>query len=293
MPVFSPDVSTFKIANIGEAVQAGQQINYNRLKNEAIGMDVQEAKDMLANRKKAAEIRKMYDTMPDQVNALEKAGLFEQADKLRGEYIKSRKSEVDLIESMRPGINQDNYLQIRQDLLQAGAIEPAMWPMEYSDEWFKKETKDRRGALSKLTRKWAGEGAIMTQDLVQGDGEILWEGKPYQDPDDLPADEAAAKAFTFKASDSNAIGKQSERLYGGFFDPSTGKIAGLDPAKAAKVAEVQAEAERIFAEGEGQVTHAIALAQAARKSGIRIRDSEDQSTSDPLGLRDALNPEPR
>ena len=56
---------------------------------------------------------------------------------------------------------------------------------------------------------------------------------------------------------------------------------------------MQAEAERIFAEGEGQVTHAIALAQAARKSGIRIRDSEDQSTSDPLGLRDALNPEPR
>ena len=293
MPVFNPDVSTFKIANIGEAVQAGQQIQYNRLKNEAIGMDVQEAKDMLANRKKAADIRARYDGLPAQVEALEKAGMTDQADELRNQYIKTRMSEVDVIQAMRPGISKENYDQIRQDFLQAGAIEPKMWPLEYSDKWFEKEAKDKRGALSKLTRKWAGDGAVMSQDIVQGDGEILWQGAAYQDPNDQPdGAEGVGAKFSFKSSDSNAIGRQAERLFGGTFDPKTGQLVGLDRAKAAKVAEIQAEAERVYAEGRGEITHATAFARAARKFGIRVRDMEDKSTSDPLGLRDALNPEP-
>ena len=291
MPVFNPDPSAFKIANFGEAAQAGQQISYNRLKNEAIGMDVQEAKDMLANRKKSQEIRSHYDTLPAQIEALEKAKMFEQADKLRNDYITTRKTEVDMIDVLRPGIDKDNYAQIRQDLLQAGAIEPAMWPVEYSDEWFKKRAKDKRGNLTKLTRKWAEEGATLSQDLVQGDGEILWEGAAYQDPDDLPG--GGDKEWSFKSSDSRDLGIQSERLYGGTWDPVSKSIVGLDKEKAAKVAEVHSLSAKIYAEAEGKLPHPVAFAQAARRLGIPIPDPDDKATSDPLGLRNALNPEPR
>ena len=291
MPVFNPDVSTFKIANIGEAVQSGQQIQYNRLKNEAIGMDVQEAKDMLANRKKAAEIRAHYDGLPAQIEALDKAGMFDQADGLRNDYIKTRLTEVSVIEGMRPGISGKNYQQIRQDFLQAGAIEPNMWPVEYSDEWFRKESKDKKGALTTQTRKWGQDGAIMSQDFVQGDGEINWKGTPYADPDDMAEGQAAN--FTFKASDSNELGEQSERLYGGTWDPISKTIVGLDKEKAAKVAEVHSLSAKIYAQGEGQIPHPVAFAQAARRLGIRIPDPDDDETSDPLGIPEVFRTEPQ
>jgi hypothetical protein len=289
MAVFNPDVSTFKIANIGEAVQSGQQIQYNRLKNEAIGMDVQEAKDMLANRKKAAEIRARYDGLPAQIEALDKAQMFDQADELRNQYISARKMEVDVIEAMRPGIDKDNYAQIRQDFLQTGAIEPAMWPVEYSDKWFKEKAKDKRGALTKLTRRWAADGSVLSQDIVQGDGEILWEGAAYQDPNDVPSEDE----FEFSAIDSRELGEQSERLYGGTWDPISKSIVGLDREKAAKVAEVHALSSKIYDQGKGKIPHPVAFAQAARRLGVRIPDPDELSTSDPLGLRNALNPEPR
>jgi hypothetical protein len=267
----------------GAAVKSGQDIQYNRLRNEALGMEVQEAEDMLRNRTRANEIRQQFRGLPDQIEKLEDAGMFDEADKVRDTYIKQSKAEVELIGAMRSGITEDNYDEVRGKLIRTGAITPELWPVEYSDDWFRDQQKDRAGNLTKLTRKWAEQGSIMSQDLVQQDGSIVWEGVPYADPDDTGKD-GKGGAFKFTASDSNAIGKQSERLYGGFYDPTTGRISGLDRDKAQKVAQVQAEAERLYSQAEGSITHAIALAQAARKFSIKIEDAEDSSTYDPLNL---------
>lgn len=283
MGIVNPNASQFQIMDYGAAVQKGQNIQYNRLRNEALGMEVQEAEDMLRNRAKANEIRKQFNDMPDQIEELERSGLFDEADKLRDSYIKSKKAEADMIGSLRPGITAENYDEVRGKLIRSGAITPELWPVEYSDKWFREQQKNAQGNLTKLTRKWAEQGAIMSQDIVQQDGSILWEGEPYADPDDTAKDGKGA-AFKFDASDSNAIGKQSERLYGGFYDPQTGQISGLDRDKAQKVANVQAYAETLYQRAEGGITHAVALAQAARKFGISVQDPEDKSTYDPLNL---------
>ena len=39
MPVFSPNPNMFQQLDFGAAVQSGQQIKYNRLKNEAMGRE--------------------------------------------------------------------------------------------------------------------------------------------------------------------------------------------------------------------------------------------------------------
>lgn len=283
MGIVNPNGNQFQVMDYGAAVKSGQDIQYNRLRNEALGMEVQEAEDMLRNRTKANEIRKQFNDMPDQIEELEAAGLFDEADKLRDSYITSRKAEADMIEAIRPGITADNYDEVRGKLIRTGAITPELWPVEYSDDWFRDQQKDRAGNLTKLTRKWAEQGSIMSQDLVQQDGSIMWEGVPYENPDDMPKD-GKGSAFKFTASDSNAIGKQSERLYGGFYDPQTGQISGLDRDKAQKVANVQAYAETLYQRAEGGITHAVALAQAARKFGISVQDAEDKSTYDPLNL---------
>ncbi len=284
MGIVNPNPSQFRFLDYGAAVKAGEDIKYGRLRNEALGMEVEETQNMLANRKKAQDIREQTEGMPNQIAALEEMGLFDEADKMRDTYIKSITANAKMIDDVANKLTPENYDGIREKFLKSGAIMPEMWPETYDPKWARDQAAQTRSNLSRLTRKWAQDGAIMSQDLVQQDGEILWEGEPYADPDDLPKDGTGA-GFKFTASDSNAIGKQSERLYGGFYDPATGRISGLDPDQAAKVAQVQEEAERLYSQAQGSMTHAIALAQAARKMGINIQSTSDAEVNDPLGIR--------
>ena len=284
MGIVNPNPSQFRFMDYGQAVKAGQDIKYGRLRNEALGMEVEETQNMLANRKKAQEVRQQTEGMPNQIDALEEMGLFDEADKMRDTYIKSVSANANMIDDLATKLTPDNYDNIREQLIKSGAIMSEMWPETYDPKWARDQAKTTRGNLSRLTRRWAQEGAIMSQDIVQQDGEILWEGEAYQDPKDQEKDGTGAD-FKFTASDSNAIGKQSERLYGGFYDPATGQMSGLDPEQAAKVAQVQEEAERLYSQAQGAMTHAIALAQAARKMGINVGSLEDDSIGDPLGLR--------
>ena len=284
MGIVNPNPSQFRFMDYGAAVKAGTDIKYGRLRNEALGMEIEETQNMLANRKKAQEVREQTEGMPNQIDALEEMGLFDEADKLRDTYIKSVTANAKMIDDVATKLTPENYDGIREKLIKSGAIMSEMWPETYDPKWARDQAKQTRGNLSRLTRRWAQEGAIMSQDIVQQDGEILWEGEPYADPDDAPKD-GTGQGFKFTASDSNAIGKQSERLYGGFYDPATGQMSGLDPAQAAKVAQVQEDAERLYSQAQGGMTHAIALAQAARKMGINIQSTEANEATDPAGIR--------
>ena len=277
----------FKPVDIGHAVTTGQKIEHNRLRNQALSDQQTDNKNMLKNRQKAHEIRSMYNDMPQQIKALEEASMFDQADELRNSYIAAKKNEVDLLTSMRKSINKDNYPRLRQDLLAAGAVTPEMMPVDYSDDWFKEQIDKNKGNLSKFTVDSFRNGANMSRDYVTQDGQVRWDltGKWYEDgPKDNAGGGGAGGSggVDFKATDSNAIGKQIVRLFGGFYDPQTGRISGLDPDTSSRVQAIQEEAELIYI--QGGVPHGVAVAKAARKLGINIDNIRNKQDNDPLGL---------
>lgn len=282
MPVFNPNPNMFQQLDYGAAVQSGQQIKYNRLRNEALGREEKKQQDMLKNRQRAAEIRSSIDGMPAQIDALENDGLFEQADKLRDTYIKTRKAEVEITEQMREGVSADNYDQVRQGMLEEGTIVPGLWPETYSDDWFRKKADTAKSALKKFTRTQFDKGAVMSQDIVSKGGDIIWEGEPYPTDRDGGGD---GDGFEFKASDTNAIARQVERAYNVTYDPVTKAFTGLDKEKTQKLMALQEEAERIYAEGGGKTSHGVAMAQAGRKLRFNIPDVRDRMVNDPAGIR--------
>ena len=289
MPQFnSPNM--FQTFDLGRAVTSGQRIQYNRMTNDALADEQIERKDMLRNRQKAQEIRSLYDSMPDQIAALERENMFKQADDLRNNYIQARKSEVTLLTSMRHAINADNYKEFRQELLQSGAVTPEMMPVEYSDQWFKKAIDKRKTSLTRFTVQSHRNGALMSRDYVQQDGEVNWEltGKWYDAGKDGKGGKGGTGKkgkFTFKAADANQIGEQIERMFGGFYDPQTGQLKGLDPTTAARVQSIQEEAELIYGQSQGEISHGVAVTRAARKLGINIENYRDKLATDPLSIR--------
>ncbi len=286
------DANMFQTFDYGSSVQSGQMIQTNRLRNQALADDQQQRQDMLRNRKKAQEVRELYDTMPDQIAALERESLFEQADGLRDKYIKTRKTEVDLLTTLRDSIDETNYKQFRSELLTTGAVSPDMMPVEYSDDWFRKQKDEKLGQLNHFTQTSFENGAIMSQDLVTQDGKVRWDltGNWYDKADSQASKTGggSGKQFEFKPADTNAIAKQAAELYGGFWDPVTQRISGLDPDLAQKVQTIREQASRIFAkertDGNSGFAHSIAVSRAARLSGIPIQDLENAAATDPLGL---------
>jgi hypothetical protein len=284
----------FQTFDYGSSVQSGQMIQENRLKNQALADDQQQRQDMLRNRKKAQEVREMYDTMPDQIAALESESLYEQADDLRNQYIKTRKTEVDLLTTLRDSIDETNYKQFRSELLTSGAVTPDMMPVEYSDDWFRKQKDDKLGKLNQFTQTSFENGAIMSRDTVTQDGKVRWDltGKWYDTAKSKKTGSGSGagsgKAFEFKPADTNAIAKQAAELYGGFWDPVTQRISGLDPVKAQKVQTIREQASRIFGDerskGNGAFSHSVAVSRAARLAGVPIEDLENAAATDPLGL---------
>ena len=288
---FNPNM--FQTFDLGSAVSAGQQITENRLRNQALADDQQKRQDMLRNRKKAAQIRMTYDRMPDQIAALEREGMFDQADQLRESYITSRKGEIDILETMRDSIDETNYKQFRQDMIQAGAINPDMLPVEYDDDWFRKQDEEKKRSLQNFTITSAKNGATFKQDFVTENGEIRWDltGDPYQDADkdkDGDGRKGVGAAFEYKSSDDNTIRASVAELFGGFYDPKTGRLGGIDPDQVKRVASINEEATRIFIEKRRagvDISHAVAAAQAARKLGVTdLQDYRDIEATNPLNL---------
>ena len=269
MAVTVPRMQTF---DYGRAIQTGQQISYNRMRNEAVGMELKQQKSILANRQKAQLIREHFAGMPAQIEELEAQGLFDEAGQLRNSYIDAKFNEVKVLETMRLGINAENYKQFRSDLLQAGAVTPEMMPTEYSDKWFSDALKKNKGNLQQLTRQWGQEGVIMEQDYIAQDGEIQWIGQEFEaakQPGDGGGD---GKPFQMKAADTNSIRAATRELYGSMWDPTTGRYSGLNKKQEQEVLAIQSEASRIYRANKGRVGHSEVVVRAARKLDIEIRD---------------------
>lgn len=81
-----------------------------------------------------------------------------------------------------------------------------------------------------------------------------------------------------KASDSNAIYRQSAGLFGGTFDPITGRIAGLNREESQTVQSIAARASQMYMQAGGKLDHATAVERAFQevRDGARAPTPSDQ-----------------
>lgn len=285
--VRTPQFQTF---DYGNAMMKGENIKSARLKNRAMSNELAQSENVIKRREEASRIRQQIESMPAAIDELDSRGYYDEADKLRANYLGQVKNGFNVAQTMAKGLNAENYSQVRQDMIQSGAITGDMWPVEYSKDWWANSLAEKKAKIQTHTRRWAENGRTMTQDFIDRDGTIFWEGNPYESGTDKNARTKAenpdgGKGFEYKAADDNAIGKQATRLFGGVYDPATGQFSGLDPQKAQKAQAVHSAASRLFAAGERRITHAQAVAEASRRLGIVIEDPDDRATIDPAGIR--------
>lgn len=84
---------------------------------------------------------------------------------------------------------------------------------------------------------------------------------------------AAEAAEKFTASDANSLRAAAAGLFGGTFDPGTGRITGLEKGSEARALAITERAGTLFtrARSDGKpITHDQAVAEAARESGITV-----------------------
>lgn len=284
----------FHTFDYGNVLANAEAIKGQRLRNRILGRESQEQANVIANRERAREIRQQIEGMPAQIEAMERAGLQGEADALRESYLRTRIQGVQMIDTMRDVIDETNWKAFRSDMIRSGTMDGAMLPVEYDANWFRQQREEQIGDLKTITLRWGDEeGRIVERMLAERDGQVVWEGDPYettgsQSERRQQASAGQSEAFTVEAADSNAITRAAAELYGGFYDPVTQRFEGLR-GQEQNVLSVAEEASRIYAENQGRLPHSQAVAEAARVKGIDIERLGPRSIPnprDPAGILD-------
>ena len=277
----------FQAFDYGAAVKTRQDLEYGEMRNEVTGMEMQAQKDVMANRKKAQEIRDQMESTPDQIDAMEAQNLYDEAAQLRSSWIDSQVAGVKMLEVQREGVNADNWDQWRYDLLQAGAVIPEMLPAEYpGDAWFRDKSNEMKNKISVQTRRWAEQGVVFSQDFISNEyGDIDWTGEPYKDPTKQPGGKGG-KPWQMTSGDTNSIRGAAAELYGSMWDPQTQRFSGLSKTQSADALSIAEAAAKIYNANQGRIPHSVAVSRAARQKGINIESLRvPGGGNDPFGIR--------
>lgn len=126
-------------------------------------------------------------------------------------------------------------------------------------------------------------------DLLQNPDKITFGGEDrlYKDgqlvesttSNALLKQQAGGSDGGMKSSDESLMYRQVAAMYGGIVDPKTNQIRNLTRSQAGKVQAISSEAARLFQTGEA-TTRSGAVAMAARKLGIEVRDLGQGGTMD-------------
>jgi hypothetical protein len=273
MAINFPKFETLDYGNVLGNIEA---IKGQRLRNQVLGQQAEEQQNSIAAREKAAQIRRQVEGLPAQIEALEQAGHFEQADQVRQSYVSSMTNTAQMLANLRESIDESNYKDFRSGLIQAGAIDGSMMPVEYDEGWFRKKEREARGAISKLTRRRVVNGVEEEQEIFQQDGQVLEQGPFFETADSRRARTSGA-AGGMQAADDNAIRSavHSSGFFKGTVNPVTNEFALLDDSQTPMYLSLIDAASRLFREKRGAISRneAVVLAWNSLQTELDIDDA--------------------
>ncbi len=241
-----PEFSTF---NLGQATTAGQNIKAQRFRLDETqrGVDVRSAQESVLRGDPGAQ--DMFNKQFPIEAAVARATTQEQKLKLAGDII-------DFAGNIASGITSQNYQNSLQRLSDAGVPVDDAPPSyeEGGDQWAQSKINEANGAEGQLK--------LQTERLKQ-------KGKTKE-------------SGLIKSAVVGKMNASVANIFGGIYDPISGRISGLDKTSSKKAAAIKARAQRIFANANGTLTPDEAVNQAARDADIDIQKLESKKRTRPL-----------
>lgn len=226
------------------------------------------------------------------VKSLAAAGYPEAAMDLRNRSLAASTKGLDYFERVMPYMSAENYDGIRAQAEEGGLVSPGMLPEQYDEQVLGQLFARARGqqqqlesfgdftqiaqtpdGTSVLAQREQRSGKYANVTTVRPRAERTENGAPsgYRYRGDGlepipggPADKSQERSG-IEAADANAIYRQSVGLFGGMFDPITGRIGGLNREQAEQVQGIAARASQIYQQNQGQMDHASAVEMALRE----------------------------
>lgn len=197
----------------------------------------------------------------------------ELANKKRESKLGMQTQVLDFVARAAPLVTDQQSLDALRGGLQAVGLDPSMIPAEF--------TPETQQALQVM-----GMGAAKQVDLMFKQMQMAETKRSNLANEKLKAREVAAKEKEGKrggAPKYNDVRMRVADLFGGVYDPMTGRIAGLDKDKTTKALAMMARAERIYADADGTKTPAEAATEAAREFGTNIPGVQPTAPTVPRG----------
>jgi len=153
-----------------------------------------------------------------------------------------------------------------------GVAGPGELPEEYDEELAKGLAGHATENLKIIEQNLPGG---MVQQYKQIGQELTKWGEPTQRWTPKQRGKGAGAGTGMKAADENAIARQAGNLFGGMYDPVSGRFSGLKGENAEqKVQAIIERASNLFK--EGALTRSGAVSKAAREAGVEIEKLSDK-----------------
>jgi hypothetical protein len=207
-----------------------------------------------------------------------------------------------MMQSFSDGLTEENYKTTIQQLISMGAAERHQLPVEFEEfkPFLRRQQRELRGAISKLTRRRVRDGVEEEQEIFQQDGEIIAE-EPFYETGESMRDRTSGEDGRLSPADSNSIRSavHSAGFFKTSFNPATGELSILDSSQARDVLSLVDAATRFYREGKAKShNEAVTMAWNALQedlqgeAAVQGRDApEDRRTRtlfpsrDPAGIR--------
>lgn len=265
-------MANFAPADFGRAIGQGNRNALLQMQAHQTGSKIRQSNVMSTLSQRAAQ------TGEDLPSLLEQAGMPQQANELRMKTIERGIKGAQYISKRAPMVRDQATLERFADDMESLQLAQ---PGEVPREW----TPETQQFLAKISGN--------AQSMVEQFG-------GYEDIPGLPgakgqrskksgkwANIKTAKDLSsggrggLKASDENAIYRQSGALFGGDYDPVSGQFIGLAPEVTVNVQAIASRASELYSKGLTG-TRAQAVSKAARELGVNILDlSKKPAKPDP------------
>lgn len=271
--------------NYADIVGKAEAAKGARIENQINAYKLEEVENQIEKRRKVDAIMQQIQDTPARIDALNRAGLVDEARELAKSHVDMQSARLGLMEKEALAINADTWKDYRYGKIRSG-VRPELLPEEYDPNWMTAQKKQVADDIETVTKKYGvpvsdqfPEG-VAAQDVERrtiGGRTTITEGEPYR-PAGATRAPKGARVDPFPSADASVIQKAVRGHFGSIFNQATQDFNTLDPETEGKIASIQRRAQNLMAK------HGIGHFEAVEVALVEFGE-EVEGKPDPLKYR--------